>query len=305
MSTSSPDVQRRDTNAERTSADEGEPSRAPSPSRTPRRSPRRSDDAAKQAAKEELKKLHDDMEALGKLPWCGQAEKLGATEKIILSYYEHRIVFENKMKDGNFWREPQIKYRSKYEAASKERAMSMKGLNATRLGESLLKLDSTPHEVKEAVARKMRSKLAKDYIANLETKRRAETAPESSELLVKRKASKTDGLASAKEGERQETLTKYVARDASMPSELFNLCMYYMSSFFIMCRIPFMVAESRYFLRFLKALRPTFVKQLPSQVRSPHACSAQGVCTTSLLCNALPLSVASPSDSWIDARRVV
>ncbi|KAL1500632.1 hypothetical protein AB1Y20_013282 [Prymnesium parvum] len=69
------------THAERTSptsADEGEPSRAPSWSRTPRRSPRRSDDAAKQAAKQELKKLHDDMETLGNLTWCGQAEKLGA-----------------------------------------------------------------------------------------------------------------------------------------------------------------------------------------------------------------------------------
>ncbi|KAL1500633.1 hypothetical protein AB1Y20_013282 [Prymnesium parvum] len=67
------------THAERTSptsADEGEPSRAPSWSRTPRRSPRRSDDAAKQAAKQELKKLHDDMETLGNLTWCGQAEKL-------------------------------------------------------------------------------------------------------------------------------------------------------------------------------------------------------------------------------------
>lgn len=149
--------------------------------------------------------------------------------------------------------------------------MSIKGLNATRLGESLLKLECVPLDVKESVARKMRSSAAKKFTAELDSKRRAQEVPDSSELLTKRKSAKIDGSAAAKEEVRRDTLSKFIARDAGMPKELFDVALYYMSVFFIMCRIPFVVAASVYFKRFLWSLRPSFVKLLPSQASlMPH-----------------------------------
>lgn len=146
--------------------------------------------------------------------------------------------------------------------------MSYKGLNATRLGEALLKSESTPDNIKEKVGRKMRSSFAKEFIGKLDlAKRRTSVSTESSELLQKQKACKVDGHASAKADERDESLEKYIVRDPPMPTELYDMCLYFMSVFFIMCRIPFVVAGNSYFLKFLKALRPNFVKRLPVDVR--------------------------------------
>lgn len=231
-----------------------------------RRSPRKSPEAAARAAKE-LESMQQEMMALGKLPWCGQADKLGATEKEIISHYEHFIVFEDKLKHGRLYKEPYIIYRTQYEPVGKQRKMSMKGLNVSRLGDALLKLESTPGDVKEKVARKMRSTLAKEYISSLEAKRKSEVVDDgTSELLIKRKTMKADGKAVAKEEERHSTIEKYVAKDAAMPPDLFNTCLYYMGVFFIMCRIPFAVAHNRYFVKFIQSLRPVFLKLLPSHV---------------------------------------
>ena len=52
---------------------------------------------------------------------------------------------------------PKIKYRTKHEAQSKERLMGAGGFNPSRLGDYLLKNPDTPEDVKERVARKMRS----------------------------------------------------------------------------------------------------------------------------------------------------
>mmetsp|Transcript_46387 Transcript_46387/g.115046 ORF Transcript_46387/g.115046 Transcript_46387/m.115046 type:complete len:284 (-) Transcript_46387:38-889(-) len=230
-----------------------------------RRSPRKSAEGAAQAMANAAG-LAKDLEAIANLPWCGQAEKLGEIEREILSHYDHRICLENKLSsDGQTLKEPFIKYKSKYEMAHRERKMSMKGLNPTRLGEALLRADTTPDEVKEKVARKMRSAFAKEFIAKLERKRQAEQ-PKEEELQMMRKALKVDGSVQTKEHERQRYIERYVNKDAPMTKDLFDICKYYMAVFFFMCRIPFLVVSSKYFLKFLWAVRPAFVKLLPHDV---------------------------------------
>lgn len=244
---------------------------------TPRRSPRKAAEAERAA--KEMKALKEEMKALAKLPWCGQAEKLGPSEAEILTHYEHRVVEEPKLIKGELVMHPIIKYHIKYEAAgagAKERTMSMRGLNATRMGEALLSSEKTPINVKEAVARKMRSSAAKAFMSELESKRRAETAAMANmnELDMARKRMKPDGSAHAKEEERKGVMDRYVAKDPPMPPELFGLCLHYMSVFFIMCRIPFFVSTNTYFLRFLWSLRPAFVKKLPSASEVSSSSSA-------------------------------
>jgi len=240
-----------DDDQEATGRGGGEPT--PNP---PRRSPRKSP-AGNEQARLDREKLQKELEAIAKLPWCGQAEKLGATEKEILSHYSHHhVVFDKKLKNGEFlYEEPSIKYISKYETAGRERTMSMKGLNATRLGEALLKSELTPDDVKLKAGQKMRSHFAKSYIAKMQEKSLANTVSEVGELEQKRKSAKTDGTAQHNCDERQRTIDKFVLKDAPMPEAHFNLCQYYMAVWFLMSRTPFLVADNIYFRKFLQALR--------------------------------------------------
>lgn len=220
----------------------------------------------------DVSEVQAELDASAAMPWCGQAEKLGAVEKEILSHFDHQVVMQQKLMGGEVIKEPQIKYRTKYEKAGKERKMSRKGLNATRMGETLLKSEDTPDAVKEQIARKMRSGFAKEFLATLKSKRAVEEdANQDSELLAKRKASKVDGNAHTKVAERQASMERYVVKDPPMPPEHFNLSYYFMAVFFFMCRIPFAVVDNHYFRQFLIAVRPTFQKQLHSQVRSSRA----------------------------------
>ena len=261
----------------------------------------------------EAEKLQADFDESAKLPWCGQAEKLGPCEKAIMSHYDHRIVWTRKLKgdlsylashhqrppattshhksclpsepishhqcslpacmhaDGDTYNEPSIKYRSKYEpAGAKERDMGRRALNPSRLGDILLTAASTPDDVKEALARQMRSQISKDYVAKLDTSKRAAAENATSELAEMRKAAKVDGSARAKQEERDNLISKYVAVDAAMPKELFDTCFYLMTVFFLLCRVSWGVVGSTYFLRFLWALRPSFVKMMPSQVATGY-----------------------------------
>eukprot|EP00966_Prymnesium_polylepis_P188686 4372352-Prymnesium_polylepis.1 len=89
--------------------------------------------------------------------------------------------------------------------------MSENGFNPSRLGDYLIKSDSTPDEVKEAVARKMKSKVAKDFVAELDKKRKAgDTMFE--QLHATRKEMRPQG-AQQKQDARDETITKYIAAD--------------------------------------------------------------------------------------------
>ena len=193
-------------------------------------------------------------------PWLGKTAKLDTVGKEIISHYVHRIITENKLHGADVVTVPRIKYRTKYEAADKERTMG-ENWNPTRLGEYLLSSIHTPDEVKESVARKMRSTKAKDFVKALDSKKRAgDTMLE--QLHSVRKASKSGNGAQETQNEREQLITKYVARDAEMPNELFKLILYYLSIVIFMCRLPFSIVMNAHFMRFLWALRPNFAKQM-------------------------------------------
>ena len=45
-------------------------------------------------------------------------------------------------------------------------------------------------------------------------------------------------------------MTKYIAIDAAIPTELFKLILYYLSILIFMCRLPFSIVTSVHFMRF-------------------------------------------------------
>ena len=106
-------------------------------------------------------------------PWLGKADKLDAIGKLIISHYEQRIVNIRELHGGEVVLTPRIKYRTKHEPVDKERIMTANGFNQSRLGDYLLSNEFTPEAVREVVARKMRSKKAKQIIAEIEAKRKA------------------------------------------------------------------------------------------------------------------------------------
>jgi hypothetical protein len=193
-------------------------------------------------------------------PWLGKAKKLDDASTLILSHYEHRIIKERTLLDGDVAVVPKIKYRTKYEAVSKERLMAPASFNPTRLGNYLILSDQTPDAVKEQVARKMRSDIAKKVVADLDSKRKAgDTMHE--QLQTSRKASKVRS-ASSKEDAREGTISKYIAVDAAMPTELLSVVLYYLVVFVFMARLPFPVVSSYHFVNFLWSIRPAFAKHI-------------------------------------------
>lgn len=106
-------------------------------------------------------------------PWLGKAAKLDSIGKTIIAHYDHRFFSERKVHGGDIVDEPKIKYKTKYEPAAKERVMAAGAFNPSRLGDYLICSEHTPDEVKEEVARKMRSKKSQEVCAKLDTKRKA------------------------------------------------------------------------------------------------------------------------------------
>lgn len=82
------------------------------------------------------------------------------------------------------------------------------------------------------------------------------------QLHTTRKAAKSEGGAAEKNNDRMQLITKYVAVDAAMPTELFNVILYYLAIFIFMCRLPFAMVMNSHFMRFLWALRPNFAKHI-------------------------------------------
>ena len=258
------------------------PSASPEPRRSsseqqgqqPRRSPRTPEGAAQAAA--EISQLQQELNDLAKLPWMGQTAKQDKTGLLIVSFYEHRIVpgsDNKKIIGGEVVEEPRIKFRTKYEPVEKERFMGSKGFNQTRLGEYLIDSHYTPDSVKYQIASVMRSGKAKAYVAKVDTEKHLARDLAASAADESRKCFKTDGGARAKQDADNCLITKYIQRDAAMPDDLFQLNMFLMTLFFLMCRVSFSVATSIYFRKFLEALRPSFEHKLPrgSRLRSTMA----------------------------------
>lgn len=201
-------------------------------------------------------------------PWLGQAERIDAIGKEILKYYTQRVVMVRVVvEDGTLKSVPKIKYKTIYE--THEREMTDKGFNPTRLGEHLLKSDKTPRDIKEVIAKKMKSKFARDYLAKIESNKRIlekaeDTAIELKQTNIKHQAI---GTAAQRDEDRQLMITKYIARDAVMPDEIAQLAMYFLSICIYMCRLPFSIVTNPHFRRFLRAVRPNFEKRFSSHTR--------------------------------------
>ena len=226
------------TGANATGADAASPNR-----RSPRLDARR--EAAEPAAHE---------------PWLGKASRLDGVGKLVIAQYEQRIITEKIVKLGDVILIPKIVYRSKFEGPDKERQMTQNGFNISRLREYLLKSDSTPDAVKEQLASKMRSDLARQYAAQFAAKRKA--GDSMAEVLHAGTKAAKAGSASEKEDARTQTITKHVAVDAAMPDDLFKVVLYCLAVLVFMCRLPFSIVVNFHFVRFLWALRPNFAKKI-------------------------------------------
>ncbi|KAL1519427.1 hypothetical protein AB1Y20_022950 [Prymnesium parvum] len=106
-------------------------------------------------------------------PWLGLTEKLDSAGKEIISHYKHSLLSEENVVAGEVVKQWKIKYVTEYEPSHKARIMSKNTFNVTRLGDYLLTSSCTPEHVKEKVARMMRSKTAKTFVEELNTKRKA------------------------------------------------------------------------------------------------------------------------------------
>ena len=124
-----------------------------------------------------------------------------------------------KFDDGVMVEFAVTKYWCKFdgEVAAKE----TKKLNVTRLFEELLKSKKCPADVKLELAQEMNNSAAKAYLSKVQAEQASPSpavANEEAELQAKRKAAKTDGTAHAKEGERQELITKFVGNGTVLPA---------------------------------------------------------------------------------------
>ena len=226
---------------------------------TPPRQTREGSPHGEEQQRQEQQRQEQQPDAQQYAPWLGKSAQLDVVGKLILSHYEHQIVSNRTLHGGSVVIEPKIRYKTKYEPDEKRRQMAS-SFNATRLGEYLLDSSHTPDDVKEAVARKMKSKKAKQYVEQIDARGAAgDTMHE--QLHAARKVANPGG-ASTKRDDRLQSIDKFVATDAAVPDELFKLMLYYLSIFIFMCRVPFSIVTNVHFMRFLWILRPNFAKKI-------------------------------------------
>lgn len=192
------------------------------------------------------------------IAWLGLAEKLDSAGKEIISHYKHSVMCDETVATGEVMKTWKIKYQTVYEPPHKARVMGKNTFNVTRLGDYLLTSSCTPEHVKERVARMMRSKTAKTFMEDLSAKRKA-SLEQGEAVTLSRKATKAVKVRE-RDAERRAMKEKYDADfpEREMPAELMNLCVYFLSIFLFMCRLPFNVIMSRHFWNFAGTLRPTF-----------------------------------------------
>lgn len=221
-------------------------------------SPQPSPREARAYAREEANKVT----ALIAKPWRGMADKLKGPQQRMLQEFEERGIRKRKMsEDGSLVDVVSTKFWVRWDG--EESAEETTNLNITRMFNKLLKSRNCPEDVKEKIAQDMRNAAARDYLAKLETQRKqtggADVNTEEAELqAAKLKAGRSQSSATAREEERQRSITQYVERDLPMQEGHFNLCLYLLTVTIMMCRLPFSFISNHYFRNFLKALRPTF-----------------------------------------------
>ena len=119
-------------------------------------------------------------------------------------------------------------------------------------------------EIKVSICENLNNAAARDFLKRhaAETKVPASDRPEADALEAKRKTAKTDGDAHAKEDARQLQITEWAKRETPLPTEQFDMGLYYLTVMVLMCHLAFSFATNFYFRQFLKVIRPNFEKQL-------------------------------------------
>lgn len=182
-------------------------------------------------------------------------------QKKVLAQFEEKGLRKKKMEDGVQIDYAVTKYWVKYDG--EDAAEETTRLNITRMFAKLLKSKKCPDEIKLELAKELNNTAAKEYLKTVQAPMPSPAAAsQEAELQTKRKALKTDGKARAREDERQELMTKFVALDPPVPQSQFDLCLYYLAVFMLMCHLPFTFIENFYVRRFFEALRPNFAKML-------------------------------------------
>ena len=157
-------------------ADEPTGQKTPKRSVPPKRHSPRSRVGAEQQG-DEIDRMQAELDKEAEAPWFGQAKKLDVAGREILSHFTASVAHENKLHGdaGGILKIPYLKFRTIYEEQKKERCMKgRKAMNISRMGEYLIKSVATPADVKERVARLMRSEVARKFLASLQTSERAQ-----------------------------------------------------------------------------------------------------------------------------------
>ena len=124
---------------------------------------------ANRPAQKEVCQMQKELDALALLPWLGQTARQDKVGQIITAQFEHKIVPDQpRLIDGAVITEYKIKWRTKSEPERMFKTMSSKGFNQSRMGEYIfLHCKHTPDAIKLMIAKMMRSKAAKKYVAQV------------------------------------------------------------------------------------------------------------------------------------------
>ena len=140
--------------------------------------------------------------------------------------------------------------------------------NPTKMGDHIIECPKQSEETKERIARKSASAKAKEYLETLRKKKVVrEEAEQELEQDMKKAARHTVAGQPAAEREtaRQQTLEELHGFDRPLTLKQQAVAIFYLCLCFFVNRIPFVVINSWTFEMFVKSIKPSFVKFLPSR----------------------------------------
>ena len=169
---------------------------ARSPARSTRASPSHSTAASprdeRAAGRASSREADDELEALLRKPWRGQARQLKPVRFEVLAQFEERGVRVPKLDDGVMIQTVATKYWVKWDGEATAKTTTK--LNITRLFEELLKSKHCDHSIKANLAKQMNKKPAKEFLAK-EAHTALSPAAQQAESELQAKRTKVDGKA--------------------------------------------------------------------------------------------------------------
>lgn len=208
------------------------------------------------------------------MEWRGQATKLRAAQKKILSYFEERGVKKRKLADDgeSFVYSVATKYWVRFDG--EKFAKETERLNITRLTADLLDSANCPESVKIEIAESSNTAAAKAWLAKHQTVQQrldTTTATANASLNEKRNELQSCGRVVAREQMRQTRVDAWAERDQPITSDQRDMAIHYLSAMVIMCRLAFSFVMNPFFRMFLRTIRPSFEKTLHSKMNRKMA----------------------------------